>query len=74
MYYLTSTKEKVPIFVNLRRAPSFEANFYFLILNEYVINAEANVILKDSLPRDKSDLYIEPTPLYDIQNFQQITL
>jgi len=74
MYYLTSTKEKIPIFVNLRGSPSFETKFHFLILNEHVINAEANVILKNSLLRDKSDRYIEHTPLCDIQNFQHIIL
>jgi len=36
MYYLNSTKEKIPKIgiINPRGAPSFEANFYFLILSD----------------------------------------
>lgn len=62
MYCLTSTKEKIPISVNLRGTPSFEENVSFLILNEHVINPEATVILKDSLLRYNSNRYVEPTP------------
>ena len=74
MYYLTPTKEKIPIYVNLRGAISFEANISFLILNEHVTNAEAAAVFKNSLLRDKSDPYVEPTPLCGIQSFQQVTL
>ena len=48
--------------------------FKGLILNEHVTNAEAAAVLKDSLLRDKSDRYVEPTPICGIHNFQQITL